>query len=721
MENDRIKLKIASAINIIIGVIGSFYVTYSAFLCILGVIIFIISNKEDLKKYKTPILVLAIFSIFINLISCILLFITYGNITDEERKTNRENAPPRRVIKKLNPELRKIDILLKLGVGMVLVAGILFATTSWTFVSDFLKAFSLLLLGGLFLGLSLVTEKKFKLYHSSCIYWLGSMAFFLLTIIGILFLGVTGNNLTYTGSASPLAIAITFAVLFGLSYATYLKYSKEDILYVVYSSILLTIVFVLKYVKIPNEIIIIIISTISLLTTMFAKKSTVLYQFNTLVSLIIPIYIIGNINQQNFLYSISGVINIGIHYYLTYNDDTKEESIIHLLFVYGLWIASVYNLGLAVEVLSLVIMIGITVIITLMRILEAETHNIINYCLYAAMSLILYVINIDSNIACMIAIVFLLENVFLIKTTGEMKQYVKYVLPLSIIMICYSILNLDFIPIEPSTNLVFAISAIALAIIYYVIKEESDKFIYMLAIIVLTLIFQYRNTVEKETLSAILFLLPTGYLFYANKNQEIQRNLVSYGLFLLSVYHVIVKLNVLDINNILATVLFLWLLMVLIAVGTQKERRTLNFFAIVIPLFHILSLIKVDSVYKQLVFCTILLYLTFLAVRFICKNKDNKDVVGTLGIIFSLQFIIFISNYLIGIYVGLVGIGVIFLGYYKKELKYFFPLGIGITILNIIIQLKEVWTKIPFWLYLLVTGLSIIGFVTYKEWKKTKK
>ena len=41
--------------------------------------------------------------------------------------------------------------------------------------------------------------------------------------------------------------------------------------------------------------------------------------------------------------------------------------------------------------------------------------------------------------------------------------------------------------------------------------------------------------------------------------------------------------------------------------------------------------------------------------------------------------------------------------------------------LNIIVQLQTVWEKVPFYLYLLVFGLGIIGFVSYKELKKINK
>ena len=91
-----------------------------------------------------------------------------------------------------------------------------------------------------------------------------------------------------------------------------------------------------------------------------------------------------------------------------------------------------------------------------------------------------------------------------------------------------------------------------------------------------------------------------------------------------------------------------------------------------------------------------------------------------MGIIFAVLEVAFISNYTIGIYIGTIGIMTILVGYYKKKQTYFFNTGIIITITNIIYQLK-IWNQIPFWLYLLLGGLSIIGFVTYKEMKKNQK
>ena len=72
----------------------------------------------------------------------------------------------------------------------------------------------------------------------------------------------------------------------------------------------------------------------------------------------------------------------------------------------------------------------------------------------------------------------------------------------------------------------------------------------------------------------------------------------------------------------------------------------------------------------------------------------------------------------IGIYIGIVGLIIIFIGYINKSLMPIFKFGVILTIINIIIQLKDLWNAIPFWLYLLTCGIAIISFVTYKEIKK---
>ena len=92
-----------------------------------------------------------------------------------------------------------------------------------------------------------------------------------------------------------------------------------------------------------------------------------------------------------------------------------------------------------------------------------------------------------------------------------------------------------------------------------------------------------------------------------------------------------------------------------------------------------------------------------------------------IGISISIIGIIFQTNIYYALYIGLLGVLVMIFGYNSKTYSKLFKFGIGIIVANIAIQLYSVWSQVHFSIYLLVIGLSIIGFVTYKELKKMDK
>ena len=91
------------------------------------------------------------------------------------------------------------------------------------------------------------------------------------------------------------------------------------------------------------------------------------------------------------------------------------------------------------------------------------------------------------------------------------------------------------------------------------------------------------------------------------------------------------------------------------------------------------------------------------------------------GIVISLLEIFFQTDLYYALYIGLLGVVIMILGYNSKTYSNLFKFGIGIIIANIVVQLRSVWSKVPFSIYLLVAGLGIIAFVTYKELKKSDK
>ena len=141
--------------------------------------------------------------------------------------------------------------------------------------------------------------------------------------------------------------------------------------------------------------------------------------------------------------------------------------------------------------------------------------------------------------------------------------------------------------------------------------------------------------------------------------------------------------------------------------------------------FYILPLIAevnqlFDNTSFKLVCVNIIeLYGLYLIVKYFFGNKNgDRNGIIIAGLLFILVQVIFTTDVVVAIYVGLVGILLIALGFSREDLSILFKAGIVVTVVNIIFQLRSLWSEIPFSLYLLVGGLGIIGFVTYKEIKK---
>ncbi|UOQ91657.1 hypothetical protein MUO14_13970 [Halobacillus shinanisalinarum] len=54
----------------------------------------------------------------------------------------------------------------------------------------------------------------------------------------------------------------------------------------------------------------------------------------------------------------------------------------------------------------------------------------------------------------------------------------------------------------------------------------------------------------------------------------------------------------------------------------------------------------------------------------------------------------------------------------QLRIKSYFFVGMGVLIFNVIYQTRPYWGNMPWWVYLLVAGLLLIGIASYNEWQK---
>jgi hypothetical protein len=91
--------------------------------------------------------------------------------------------------------------------------------------------------------------------------------------------------------------------------------------------------------------------------------------------------------------------------------------------------------------------------------------------------------------------------------------------------------------------------------------------------------------------------------------------------------------------------------------------------------------------------------------------------VGNLVVEIILLAIVFFSyifevELTLGLFTFVLALIMIYIGFKNEKYNSLFIVGIGATLLNIIVQLADFWVSVPLPVYLLVSGLAIIGYVT---------
>lgn len=148
-------------------------------LLVTGVYLYNLASKSDqeIKRSKSILMLMGVLLLFANPISTVVLLLTVDKVNLLSSNSYRGSSEPRIIKEQLEPEKRKLDILLKLGVFMVVLAGFIFATTSWSGMPDFAKTLFLVFGEILFFGLAYLTGETFGLKKSSIVYYLLGMCF----------------------------------------------------------------------------------------------------------------------------------------------------------------------------------------------------------------------------------------------------------------------------------------------------------------------------------------------------------------------------------------------------------------------------------------------------------------------------------------------------------------------------------------------------------------
>ena len=713
-------LKIAAIINIIIAVL-SFIITntilYPLVLAVISIIYFSYIEKtiNTLYNKKTKITLLALINFIVNPVSSIIVLIGLDKLTEEYKNSSDQKE------KELTKEEKQISLLLNLGIGLISLSGIILITTKWNIITPIIKLIILVFFALLFLSLSILSNKKLKIQILEKNYWLLSMLFMILTIIANGYFEIISHWFSYNGNGKNLYIAFTTIIISLLAQITNQKYNKQIYKNISYIGILSSLAFILLQINIIKEIVLIILTMILITTNIILKQQKELSKYLTIILSIIVISTTQSSNQTlaQIILSILTIINTT---YISLKGQTLE-GIINPIIITTTILTTITcistNLELNNTIQSLIILI-IYSLIYLSNIIKQEnkTFKIIMNIITNIIFGILLLANTEQKILLTtIAATITLTSIvnYYKKTTKE-----KILLPIKLTILIISIISL----LKETINPVYMLILIYIIIftIYELIKNKNIKTTCLILYYIVFILALLLNNNQQILPSFINLLASIIQLLLIDKEQNQTKTKISYITLLITVASTLIYTNILNTTQLINSALLL-LIYTLLTITTTKETsiNKINYLSIILPLTVMTKDINIGYELETILSTTIGMYIILLINIFLLKKTKEKNIFSTITTSLLLLQIISIESWQIGLYIGIIALILIIIGFINKEYKALLIEGIIITIINILSQFQYILKELPLWLYTLIAGLIIIGLVTYKIIDNEKK
>jgi len=396
------------------------YVTLSVgmFLIVTGVLCIMYSrlDPEKLFEKRNILLTFGVISIPFNLISAILLLVESDKIKSEYAKYLREQdvkiLDENNKDIKVSKEVKKLDILLKIGIAMVAIAGIMIATTSWEVITDLVKMVLIAVIGVLFLGLSIFSDKKLKIRGTTITYWLLSMIAFLISVFMIGNYQICGEWFSTSGDGASIFVATWFICMSIFSYITYRKFDIQTFLYIACIGMAIALAFVVGFLSEITEVCIlavtILVTLINFIPKSENKEIKIVKLFGIITSYILTALLVVELFNTDYmtlaivtvLVQLVNLINLAL------SDKREEITVLSGLSIIALSAATLANIDwnldrIYVMVINRSVILALTIALSFILV---KNKNVTSIILAIVLPLIILSLIYEINIAIAIYI-----------------------------------------------------------------------------------------------------------------------------------------------------------------------------------------------------------------------------------------------------------------------------------------------------------------------------
>ncbi len=715
------KLKIAALINLIVALFHAL-LSYSPAL-LLGLLILSALyyydtevNNKILDRKKSLIL-FAIITIPLNFISSILVFISVFEIKEEKKD-------------QLTSEQKKVDILLKLGAFMIILSGILLTTTAVDAISDPVKVLILIVVSILLYSLSYLCEYKLKIKKTVETYFNLSMAFIVISYLAATQFNLLGEMLRNT----DLSAAILFTISMITAFLSNKKFNKNIYKYLALSFMFLAINMYLIHFNVNFDIRF-LISLIILSSLNLLDKKEYLNKFLAFSFIVFtPLFYLLNINQFNnliILIVIVGILNGNLYHEHIKSVSSETKSVLISFATLLILFSSVMRIEqISVENKLLVVTIIFaaiyfkTIFVTLSKLIKLHLRIMINIgflaiILLANTSLFQGLLNVDNSTNLVIASIILITNLFFILFDNKDFKLEHYLQPIKIILFIYFALA----TINIGVNYIYHILYLITFLLVLFFKDNKMKYIYLTTTFILIVNSLLMFDSVSNYIALLHIFIPLFAYVYLNRGEYNQTlKTIAYSAFLL-----ILVAELAIVGNIISNKfdgsLIALIVLVNLANFYKKDKELFPITKYILTIPMITLIINSDVIFEINIMLTriVLLYLLYVLNLTILKEHKQSKYINIVLLSLIMASLVFIQNIFIGIFIGILSLSIIYLSFKFKKYSYVFYVAIVSIIINLIVQLRDIWQSIPYWAYLLLTGLTLIAVVTYIELKKQNK
>lgn len=675
-------------------------------------------------------------------------------------------------------EKKNVTILIT-GSIFIVLAAIVFLTTAWNSIPNIIKTITLLLFVGVFLGASKLANEKFHLKKASKTFFYIAMAYLPISFLSISIFGLFGDYFAIWGAGNYIYLGFS-AVVLALIY--YYVSKKDENNFLIYGSILSQLLAVLLFSLLFEERIFLAFVNLLMynILLMLLTKNTAFKNVSNYIPVIVAAIVIFEVVDIT-IYTILTFLLLAINFLLLEIRKThilKSIAFNASLIGFGFSLIFKESFGFSEglkQVLMILYIMPIFIIENLIFMKNKNGYNILKsarilfticmsyiYAYTFLNELISIFMKIDLPLSTLV-IGTILMGMFIFNYKISNSPVYKY--------LAYSFLHILLLDIAinvfKEANIAYLTPMISSIIIMYIeknhYKNKNYEMIFPLFISIsqgIALYSTYMEDAEVSTIIAIIYVviiilynrkfeIPRVYntipllvlipnILNTNLSTELQLGimiLASASLTFLSIN--IDKLNIYTIfsalyliigvdiynNEYLSEMLFIiWSAVHVYYLVDQKS----------IDIFKSIFIIAITCLYYSI--CedlklneyTIFNFLGCIVAGFTIIKKILKNYVADTDV-FEYVFwaIIYVgalasyTNSIDGIIFSLLIVGIIFLSYYKKYGATFLASILAI-ILNGIALTRVFWLSIPWWIYLLIVGGTLIGFAIKNEANENK-